>query len=357
MSIKILPSSGLCFSDVNDVFRLIRGVPLSRRTEFRRLHAQAYSRYDQWLQTEEPWDSLWSQQPFRHAIAQLLDFANLQNNWVINEDLNLIPRLLLLYPKDGQLYLGDWVSWEFPPAQAIAKGESKPKESEAFSSLLITDINETLIELHPLPASAYYRFIDLIDALYPLLSNGFHHAYDTSAIARRFTNEALELFGLSPDQISASLAIELLFSDWEKREGGRVYLPGWLHQLCSPPANIKPRGEPLPQDEDPHHALIASMWRENGLEDAIRSANAVPYPTLLSILHSRNRMLENYKSNREDGPKKGKENRFGMKLSQQEKEKFDSIDFDALRDEFFSNMILPTSIPAGAIGSSQIAQN
>lgn len=360
MPIRILPQSGLSFADVHGVFRSIRGVPLSRRPEFIRLHQQACDRYLSWLDTEKPWEELWAHQPFRSAVNDLLAMAHLKMDWLISDDqsINHAPQLLFYYPRDGKLFIGDWIAWEFPGASTGGGGESfsnEKGEAEAFSSLIITDVNGSPAELFPLTATDYYRFVDLMEALQPMMDQGFHYAYDSNEIARRLVNESLRLFGLDPDRVSASLAIELLFADWEDKDGGRAYLPGWLYQLCNPPMKID-KGDPLPEGEHPYHALIASAWGDAGLMDAIAAVSSIPYPDLIGVMHSRSRMIrETFGDRTSPSGRKTKENRFGMKLSKAEQKKFDSIDFAALRAEFEENPILPTSLPDGSAATSKLA--
>lgn len=325
MSIKIVPPSGLAFTDVSDKFRLIRGVALPKRAQFRHLHEAAFGRYNAWIESGCDGD-LWAQKDYRSIIVQLLDLAHLKLEWLSSNSINLIPQLLLTYIKDDNELLGDWAAWEFPSSSSAQPVENTA-ELQAFNSLLIEDIHGALVEIFPLCASAYFRFVDLLEAMQPLLDSGFHFAYDNRPIFRRLVNESLSLFELNPAQVSASLAIELLVCDWIERDGQRFYMPGWLQQLCNPPTEYKTKGKLLPKGESPHHALIAAMWGEGSVRTAIADVDSVPYPVLRSILASRERMME-------DSSRRSRSSGDNGKHSSAEQEFLESIDYDELMSEF-----------------------
>lgn len=288
----------------------------------------------------ESWDDLWADIDFRSNIIEILDLAHIKAEWLITRQINLIPQLLLSYANHSQEYMGDWATWEMPSTQ-ISDATVDTAELQAFSSLLFTDIHGIAIELFPLSASSYYRFMDLMEAMESMGGAGFHEAYDLNPLYARLVNEALALFELSPCQVSASLSIELLLYDWIEENGARLYMPGWLHQLCNPTIEYKVNSKPLPKGENPHHALIAAMWDgQQTLRDAIEDVNALPYPVLRSILASRERMINDITKKRD-----GKDELFP-----------DSIDYESLEKEFMENWFLPTEIPEGAIASRKLVQ-
>jgi len=329
MTIHILPPSGLTFPDATGVTRKIRGIPLTARDEFRSHHEAALNLF---LTAEE---DLWAHRRFRDRIRAMLEIARAPEAWLVHGETNLTPRLLLSYSNNGGIFQGDLISWEYPAPRQGESSKVKTAELQAFSSLLLEDLAGELHEIFPLCAKGYYRFVDLLTLANDLMSTGFHQAYDTDPIFRRFIHEALDLFGLRPEQVSAALTTELLFFDWVESGSGRLYYPGWLQQLCSPPVDYKQTLEPLPQGEHPYHQLIAALWGDDGLEGAIASANAVPYPVLRSILHSRHRMLspDSKKSSTSSSPKINSGH-----LTASEREFVDSIDYDELQREFMKSL-------------------
>lgn len=344
MPIKILEPSGLAFTDAHGVFRLIRGVSLLDRVEFQRINSDLIERHSRAIDNGS-WDQLWEDQGFKSQIVQLLAMAHLKLDWFIAGEVNLIPQLLLTYPRGIQECLGDWPAWEYQRGQA-GSTEVETAELQDFSSLLIEDINGALIEIFPLSAEGFFRFRDLIDGMIGLMDGSFHQAYDASRAFQLLCHNALDLFGLNPGQVSAALACELFFSDWIEEDGARQYMPGWLHQLSIPPKASKGPHSPLPTSEHPYHALIASIWGDAGLGEAIAAVNAIPYPVLISILRSRERMMKEARP--------GKKN--SGKLAANEQDFVNSVDYKALEKEFMETWFIPSEIPSGATGSSQLIQ-
>lgn len=348
MPIKVLTPSGLRFHDAHNTLRLIRGVSLPQRSQFRALHQTAMGLFSQHIEGGGELESLFNDVAFLSLIAQILGMVHIKPEWLRNAEVNRIPELILSYPDERVEYLGKLIDWEFPtPLQPSNEIPRIATELHAFSSLLIEDVNGALLEVFPLPLSKHYRFVDLLKLARERAPSGFHHAYDCDRIFARVVHEALSLFDLTPNQISAALARELLFSDWIEDEPGKYQvIPGWLDQLCNPPKAFESKGKTLPKEESPEHALIASMWGDKGLGGAISDANAVPYPVLRSILHSRNRMLDEITKTEKTARDPNK-----PKYSKADQAFLDTIDFDELEKEFLKDPTPPASLPTGAMSA------
>ena len=274
MPIRIVNIATAQFVDINGVGRFLYGCPLSKREEL----SQALLT----LLTSK------SEQDILQQSLTILELLNIPTPWVHNASSSLLDQILWGYEKDGQHYRGDIEALEFgyryttlEPAQPPL---DPPRQTVFFDELWFKDCCGQLCKVKDLDIFKCDRFQDLSQLLINLLGDvSLQEAWDTDDFAREVIAESLDLFGLSPNQLSASMAAKLLISD--------DWLPGHLHQLLA----SRPEKDPkrLPQGETALGSTIAGFISEHyPVDAAVSSLKGIGQKQLNSIIKSRNRMIE-----------------------------------------------------------------
>ena len=168
------------------------------------------------------------------------------------------------------------------------------------------DRNNIQRKIRGLSLHSRKRFEALLDVVREIYNGQFRGksiaaAYDTDRDFAFACDECLQLFGLRPDWFSISHLNALLFS---YREPDGASGDGLLVQLEFSQPEPEAEGEeskPLPPNENPYHAAIASLWLAQPkapLQEILKQVGALDsaqnglcWADLQSILRSRNRMI------------------------------------------------------------------
>ena len=141
------------------------------------------------------------------------------------------------------------------------------------------------VKLSPLTLSARRRFIKLqafiseVQAGMPDLT--VSDLYDADDDFKCAMDECLALYGLSPDNVSLAILVQLFFT----YEGAA----GLCWQLDFSPRQKE--GKLLDPDQDPYHHAIAAVWSfmpTLSLTDVMGVIEAVPWQDLEGIVEARN---------------------------------------------------------------------
>lgn len=104
--------------------------------------------------------------------------------------------------------------------------------------------------------------------------------YDTDNYFRHLCDKALEVCGISPDWVSISMLVQLLF---ERQDDQGESYPGYLVSLNFPPRQPKPGSKPVT-----HEDLLAAIWSHTeDLDKALNLAESLPAEQLLGILEAK----------------------------------------------------------------------
>ena len=297
MTINIVNLATAQFVDVNGVGRFLYGCPLTERETLALSLSQTKT-----IAANNPAltiAGLLKIDEFDAAVRTAARVTGLQFDWLYNGQSDLIFEMMLLYQKDDVVYSGDLESIEFGYRHTKPRPAKPPldlpRQTKFFDELWFYDCSETLRKVKDPDIYNCARFHDLVAVLTQLMGErGLDELWDTEPMGRELITECLGLFELSPEMLSATMVGKLLLSD--------DWLPGHLHQLIA--AKPAKDGKPLPDGENAVDAAIAGFISEHyPINVTIESLRGIPQKQLSSIIKSRNRMIEEMRS--QSGGRKG----------------------------------------------------
>lgn len=267
------------FQDVRGEYQVWSGLPLANRVDFITLKEKAeYNllRGGQW-----ELDSILA-----------LKAAGFEEGWFYNSEnqSSLIQPLLFGSVDTEGVIPGIIEANEFPYKFSDAvryKESSSEQKLERFDQIWLTLKNGQRIIVNPLTgnqrrqADGYRYVISQLDG-----NKAVRKAYDFDIDFRYCCDEILNLYGVPGEQITISQMIELLFD------------PGWIHSIETPLMQYV-GGSPVPEDENPYDAAIASIWLSNPkvpLTEHLKLMDSIPWVQVQSLLNSANSIVNKEKS-------------------------------------------------------------